>query len=165
MTNRSAGYRICALVVLLASFYAWDWMPLRVVLRDVIAWSVRVSGYTSTSFVYDGSPALGAEGKVHHYTPECTYLALVMVVAPFLWVFGASRRSNILRLGIAMLVILGCNLVRCWAAVYLDVLGVERFYAHDLPNYAICSGTILIVVIAAIRRDFLTREERVSDRG
>jgi len=154
VTKHGAAYRISALVVLLALFYSWDWMAFRVMLRDVTGWSVRVSGYDPTSFVYEGSPALGVEGKVHYYSPECTYLDLLMIVAPFLWVFGASRWSNILRIGIVALVIQGWNLVRCWAAVYFDVLGVDRFYAHDLPDYIIWWPTVAAVVLLALRRDF-----------
>ncbi|MGB2986246.1 MAG: hypothetical protein WBE26_10215 [Phycisphaerae bacterium] len=153
MTNRMVLYRFVALAALLGLFDAWDWMPLRVLQRDVIGWSVRVSGYSPTSFVYEGSPAVGVEGKVHFYSAECTYLDLLMIVAPFLWVFGASRRSNILRIGVVALVILGGNLVRCWAAIYLDVLGVDRFYAHDLPDYIIWWPTVVVVALLALRRD------------
>lgn len=154
MTIRCAAYRMLALVVLLTLFYAWDWMPLRVLQRDVVAWSVRVSGFATTSFVYEGSPALGVEGKVHFYTAECTYFDLLMIVAPFLWVFGASRRSNILRIGIAALVILGGNLIRTWASVFFNVRGTDRFYAHDLPDYIIWWPTVAVAVLLALRRDF-----------
>ena len=166
MTVRCAAYRVSALVVLLASFYAWDWMPFRVALRDVIGWSVRVSGHSPTSFVYEASPALSVEGKVHYYTAECTYLDLLMIVAPFVWVFGASRWRNMLRIAIAASVILGGNLVRCWAAVYLDVQGVSRFYAHDLPDYLIWWPTVAVVVLLALRRDFgkttVSQRERLA---
>ena len=153
MTLRCAAYRVSALVVLLASFYAWDWMSCRVALRDVIAWSIRVSGRSPTAFVYEASPALSVEGKVHYYTAECTYLDLLMIVAPFVWVFGATPRGNIVRVAIATSVVLGGNLVRCWAAVYLDVLGVDRFYAHDLPDYILWWPTVVIVALLALRRD------------
>lgn len=73
MTHRCAAYRISALVVLLALFYSWDWMSLRVAQRDVIGWSLRVSGYNPIFFVHEGSPALSVEGKTHYYLPVCTY--------------------------------------------------------------------------------------------
>jgi len=153
MTGLVVVYRFVALGALYGLFWVWDWMPLRVFLRDVIGWSVRVSGYNPISFVHEGSPALSVEGCVHYYTAECTYLDLLMMVLPFVWVFGASARSNILRIGIVTLVILGGNLVRCWAAVYLDVQGVSRFYAHDLPDYIIWWPTVAIVVLLALHQD------------
>jgi len=151
MIHRCAAYRISTLVVLLALFYSLDWMPLRVALRDVIGWCVRVSGYNPISFVHEGSPALSVEGCVHHYTAECTYLALLMTAAPLLWIPGASGFHNILRTAVAALVILSVNLLRCWMAVYLDVLGLDRFYAHDLPNFLIWCLT-LTVVLVPVRR-------------
>jgi len=146
--------RISVLGVLVGMFYAWNWMPLRVVLRDVTGWSVRESGYCPISFTYDGSPALGIAGKVHYYTAECTYLDLLLIVAPFVWVFGASRLRNILRLAIAPSVILGGNLIRTWASVYFNVRGTDWFYAHDLPNYILGIGMVAITVLGSIRRDF-----------
>ncbi|UCC32399.1 MAG: hypothetical protein JSU86_08980 [Phycisphaerales bacterium] len=152
--RRRVTRRVSVLALLAAMFYALDWMPFRVVQRDVIGWSLRVAGYDTVAFIHEGSPALGAEGKVHHYTAACTYLDLLIIVAPLVWVFGASHRSNILRIAIAALVILGGNLIRTWAAVYLDVLGVERFYAHDLPDYIIWWPTVAVVALLALRRDF-----------
>lgn len=166
MRVRTVVFRFIALGGLLGLVNAWDWMPIRVLLRDVIGWSVRVSGYNPISFVHEGSPALSVEGKVHYYTVECTYLDLLMVVLPFVWVFTENIRMNILRVGIAALVILGWNLVRCWAAVYLDVRGVNRFYAHDLPVYSSWSIAVVGAVLAAIRRDFAGGiYERVSVKG
>lgn len=146
--------RISVVTLLVGAFYAWDWMPLRVLQRDVTGWSVRVTGYSPVSFVYEGSPALSVEGKVHYYLPACTYLDLLMIVAPFVWVIGASRRSNILRLAIAAVVILGGNLIRIWAAVYFNVRGADWFYAHELPDYIIWWPTVAVVVLLALRRDF-----------
>ena len=133
-------------------------MPLCVVQRDLIAWSLRASGYGPISFVYGPSPAVAVGDKSHYYAAECTYLQLLLIVAPFLWVFGASRRRNILRIATVGLVILCANVVRCWAAVYLDVIDVPRFYAHDLPNYLFGSMAVIVPVLA-LRRDFGNRFE------
>ena len=154
MTKLYAAYRVSALVVLLALFFASDWMPLRVLQRDVIAWSVRVPGYNPISFIHEESPAIRVEGKIHFYTSACTYVGLLVVVVPFVWVFGVSRRRNIMRIAIAALLILSGNLVRCWASVYLDVLGIDRIYAHDLPNVAICCITVAAVVFSSCHHDW-----------
>ena len=63
VSMRCAIYRIYCVVILLALFYAWDWMPLRVLQRDVFGWSLRVSGYSPISFVYSQSPALAVVSK------------------------------------------------------------------------------------------------------
>ncbi|MEE9297177.1 MAG: hypothetical protein V3W34_19735 [Phycisphaerae bacterium] len=146
--------RVSVLVPLVVVFYTLDWMPLRVAQRDVIGWSFRVAGHNPVGFVYEGSPAIRVEGRVHYYTAECTYLDLLMIVMPFVWAFGASRRSNIQRIGIVALVILVGNFIRCCLAVYLGVAGVDRFYAHDLPDYIIWWPTVAVAVLLALRRDF-----------
>ena len=146
-------YRLAVLSVLLAWFYGSEWMPARKAVRDVVASSIALSGYTVEAFSYRGSPAIRVEGKIHYYSAECTYLDLLVMVVPFLWVFGLRRRANVLRLAIAALVIFGANVLRCWGAVYLDVLGVDRFYAHDLPDHVIWWPTVLVVALLALRRD------------
>jgi len=150
------------LAFLLGAFYALDWMPLRVTQRDVIGWSVRAAGYDPVAFVHEGSPAIRVAEEIYFYTAECTYLDLLMIVAPFLWVFGASRRSNILRIAIAVFVILGGNLIRTWASVYFNVRGTDWFYTHDLPDYIIWWPTAVIVPLLALRRDLGGRSEPTS---
>ena len=105
------------------------------------------------SLLYEGSPALSVEGNVHYYTAECTYLDLVLIIAPLLWVFGASLWRNTRRIAIAALVILGGNLIRTWASVYFHVRGMDRFYAHDLPDYIIWWPTVVVLALLALRRD------------
>ena len=151
--------RVSVLALLVGMFYALDWMPLRVVQRDVIGWSLRVAGYAPEAFVHEGSPAFCLADVVYFYTAECTYLDLLLIVAPFVWVFGASRRSNILRISFAALVILGGNLIRTWSSVYFNVRGTDWFYTHDLPDYIIWWPTVAIVVLLALRRDFGERFE------
>jgi len=147
------------MAILLSVYYGLDWMPLRVAQRDAIGWSLRASGYEPWSFVHEGSPAIRAGHEVYFYTEECTYLDLVMIVSPFIWVFGASLRRNILRVSITALVILTGNVVRCWVAVYLGARGIHRFYAHDLPDYIIWWPTVVAVVLFALRRDFGDRRD------
>jgi len=163
--RRRVTRRVLVLALLVGSFYAWDWMPLRVLLRDVIGWSLRVSGYNPISFVHEGSPAIRVAEEVYFYTAECTYFDLLMIVAPFLWVFGASRRSNILRIAIAVLVILGGNLIRTWASVYFNVRGTDWFYTHDLPDHIIWWPTVVVVALLALRRDFGDRFKPTPEPG
>jgi hypothetical protein len=154
MTHRGIAYRLSLLVALLALYYAWDWMPVRFLQRDATAWLLQQTGYNPIRYVYEGSPAIFLKGKTHHYSATCTYLAPLLIAAPFIWVFGASRRSNIGRTAITTLIILGGNLVRCWASVYLAIHGMARLYAHDLPNYAFGVCVVAIPVLASLRRDF-----------
>ncbi len=146
--------RACVVGVLLLFYYGLNWMPLRVALRDAIGWLLSVAAYDPVAFMHDGSPAVRVGEEVYFYTPVCTYIHLLMIVAPFVWVVGASRRSNILRIAIAVVVILGGNLVRCWASVYFNLLGTDWFYTHDLPNYTLGIGMVAIAVLGSLRRDF-----------
>jgi len=164
MNSSNIVRRFSALVVLLVVFYSMEWMQLRIVERNMIGRLLRISGYNTIEYMYEGSPALRVNEKLHYYGTECTYLDLVMTVAPFLWVFGAHRRVNLLRIGIVTLLILGGNLLRCWAAVWLDVLGVERLYAHDLPDYVIWWPTVVFAVVFALRGDIGRHKDAMSVR-
>lgn len=162
MTRHVVVYRFVVLAVLFGVFDAWDWMPLRVGQRDVAGWSIRVSGYDAAALTHEGSPAIRVAEEIYFYTAECTYFDLLMIVVPFVWVFGASRRSNILRLAIAAVVILGGNPIRTWASVYFNVRGTDWFYTHDLPDYIIWWPTAVIVPLLALRRDLGGRSEPTS---
>ncbi len=153
MTRRIVPYRLIAILVLLGLFEAYDWMPLRVAQRDLIGWSVRVSGYSPISFVHEGSPAVRVGEYSFFYTAECTYLDLLLTVAPLLWVFGASHWRNIRRIAIAALIILIGNVIRTWASVYFHVRGTDWFYTHDLPDYLIWWPTVVVLALLALRRD------------
>jgi len=154
IVTRFLVVRVCVLGALLSFFYLLDWMPLRQAQRDVIAWAFRESGYYAITFMHEGSPAINIGETAHLYTAECTCLDLVMTVVPFLWVFGARYQRNIVKIAVAVLIISAANLIRCCAALYLDLIGVARFYAHDLPDHILWWPTVVVVALLALRRDF-----------
>ena len=155
--TRTVTRRVSVLALLVGMFHAVDWMPFRAAQRDLVGWSLGMASYAPEAFTHEGSPALRVGDHAFSFTAECTYLDLLMIVAPFLWVFGASLWRNILRIGIAALVILGGNLIRCWASVYFFVRGIDWFYTHDLPDYIMWWPTVAVVVLLALRRDFRDR--------
>jgi hypothetical protein len=145
--------RIAFLGVAVGLFYALDWTHMRTSQRDLIQHGLQVAGYAPVPFDYNGSPALTVGDRAHFFTAECTYADLFLIVLPFLWVVGARRGSNALRLLAAGLIILGGNLVRSFASVYINVLGVSWFWAHDLPDYLLWWPTFLYVLLQAMRHD------------
>lgn len=161
--RRLAAYRVVIVVLLLGVFYAFDWMPFRIALRDAVAHAVRLSGYTPISFYYRQSPAVSVQGRIHYYSRECTNIALYFVVTPFLYVFGAQLWRSAMRIVIAGVIVLGVNIGRCWVAVYFDVLNVDRFYSHDLIYHVGWWSTALTVVVFAIRRDSRNGQKAVQE--
>lgn len=146
---------VCA--VFLAGFLCLPETLFASVLRDAVAvlLSYTEVGVVATS--HEGFPAFAVGGRVVTYiTAHCTYWGLVLILSPFLWVVGARWWRNAARIAGVALLVQAANLVRCWAAVHYSIRGTDWFYAHDVPNYAIWSVTIAIVVIAAIRRDYRT---------
>lgn len=150
-------YVCCALcVVLFGAFLGLRVEPICIAQRDAL---VALLSYTEVGVVastHDGFPALAAGGRVFFYTPECTYVGLLLILSPFLWVFGIKWRKNAARIVGVGAVVISVNLIRCWAAVHGTARGADWFYAHDIPNYVIWLVAIPLAVIAAIRRDSLT---------
>lgn len=149
----SFSYRLVALAILLGIFYSLDWMPMRNVQRNVVAWSLGLTGHHTEPCCHDGSPALRINDRLYFYTPQCTYIDLLTFVIPFLWRQGASHRNNLIRIVFAALVIIGGNLVRTWASVHFNVRGADWFWTHHLPHYVIWSFTVTVAGIVAARRD------------
>jgi len=144
---------VCA--VLFAAFLCLPETLFSSALRDAVAvlLSYSEAGVVATS--HEGFPALAVGGRiVTYFTAHCTHLGLVLILSPFLWGFGARLWRNAARIAGVALLVQAANLVRCWAMVHYSVRGTEWLYAHDVPNYAIWSVTIVIVVMAAIRRDY-----------
>lgn len=165
MANRIIVYRLAALPVLFLLFYALDWMPLRVAQRDAVAWSLERMGYAPAVFVQEGSPAVKVGNDIYFFLPECTYVDLYFMVAPFLWVCGTTRRANALRLTVAAVVVMAVSLVRVCGMVYFNVRGMEWFYTHDLPDYFIWWPTVLVCALLALRRDFHEGSEGTCNLG
>jgi exosortase/archaeosortase family protein len=151
--QRFVWARIGLLGITVGLFYCMNWMWLRVMQRDVTVWSLRKTGYIPVMLNSEGSPGIRVGAEMYYYTAQCTYLDLLMIVAPLVWVFGAPCWRNSLRIVVAAVVILVGNLIRSWASVYFNVRGADWFYTHDLPNYMIWCLTVSITVLLALRRD------------
>jgi exosortase/archaeosortase family protein len=146
--------RISFLAILVTTYYAWDWMPLCVAERNAVSALLRVVGYLPEAFLHDGSPALRLGTESYLYTAECTYIDLLLTLVPFVWLFEGTILANMRRIAIAAIIILVGNLIRSWISVYLNLRGIDWFYAHDLPDYVIWWPTVVVVVVLALRRDF-----------
>lgn len=148
----SIVFRLVALGVFVLSYYAWDWMPFRIWMRDALAALLNQIGYPSFLSVHEGSPSILLGERLYYYTKDCTHWDLVAVVVPFVWVWRTSVWANIVRILIATFVILAGNLVRSVAALYYNAMGVDWFFSHDLPNYVMWCA-IAAVVLFVLRRD------------
>jgi hypothetical protein len=150
---RAIACRFAAALTLIGIFYALDWTIVRVALRNTLCRCLEASGYAPERFSYGGSPAIRVGTFAYHYTADCTYLDLLLVIAPFLWIRDASLVRNVRRILLAALLILGGNVFRNYAVICFTVRGIDWRCAHDIPDYAIWWPTVVIVGWFSLRRD------------
>src|SRR5262249_11954849 len=117
-------WRLASLCVLMIAYYALDWRVVRIGQRSACAAALKCAGYESKVVARipadapfedgnayerlmdriahkdDGTVALLVNGLLLSITPDCTYLDLVLIIAPFLWRPRLRWRSNFVRLGV-----------------------------------------------------------------
>lgn len=147
------GWRMLSAGILAGLYYALDWEFLQTALRDILHWIFQTMGFAPIVSTFAAVPSLRICQREHAYTAECTYVDLLLMMAPFVW--GAKRPLlvNLSRLAILGVIIECVNLLRTWAALYLDLQGVGRFYAHDLPDYVLWWPSLITAVLLAYRAD------------
>ena len=145
--------RLAGLALGVGLFYAVSWMPLRIAVRDAAASCLQTVGMRVDVTAFEGSPALRVAGKQFHFTPDCTYIDLVLILIPFLWRVEASPGRNLVCLAAFTAVVQLVNLVRAWFSIWFSSHGGSWFLAHDLPDYLLYYPTLVIVILWALRRD------------
>lgn len=157
MARRCAGepllVRLAALAVLLPLYYAFDWMPLRLAVREVLAVILPLLGHPAIPL--GSGPGVGillAQG-FFEVTANCTYADLMLTLAPFTWRFHRSPGANAAALALLVPGVFAFNLVRLVLTVDLHGRGLSWDRAHHLPDVGLHMAAIAIAVLLALRGD------------
>lgn len=140
-------------VLFMGMFYCYDWMPLRILLRDSVRGILLGLGYGALPLTVDGCPALSIGRVCHGYDPDCTYADLALVLLPFVWRVRHSAVRNISRFCGVVTVIAVTNLARTSAAALLQLHGWSIFWAHDVAAYSVWMALAVLFVALCIRSD------------
>lgn len=146
--------RLAALGILVAAYYALDWMALRLGLRRALVASLALLGHHSVP-LEDASGLYIAVAGAGRFavTANCTYADLVLITAPFCWRFGRPLAVNLWRLATLTAAVLSLNVARVALALHFYRRGASWFLAHDVPDLAIHYTAMIVVVLLALRRD------------
>ncbi len=147
--------RLLAVAGLLAAYYALDWMWFCGLTRDALLICVRLAG--RDAYALDGAggmTALVCSGDLFRVTPNCTYAAVMAILAPLLWRYQRSVRRNIAHLLVLAAGMSLVNVVRLALAVSLYQQGGEWRTVHDIPDAVIQVLVIVVFTVRAARVDF-----------
>jgi len=147
-------WRFVGLAVGVGVFYAVSWMPLRIELRDFLAFLLRSGGSAVMLATVDGSPVLRFPHGQIYLSPDCTYMDLVLILLPFLWRPGKALRLNLSCLVAFAVAVQLVNLARVSFCVWFMARGYPWFYIHELPDYLLYYPTVLVVFVWCLRRDW-----------
>ena len=98
--------RLAVLALLIAVYLKVDWIYLRKALRSCIAWLLSSAGHRTTSVGQSTDLLLAVDKKVYAVSANCTYLDLVLTLAPFYWRRAQRAPANLRRLSVLALAIL-----------------------------------------------------------
>ena len=149
--------RLAALAVLLPLYYAFDWMALRLAVRDALAAILPLLGHPA--FPVGSGPAAGillSQG-FFEVTANCTYADLMLTLAPFVWRFHRSAGANAAALALLVPAVFVFNLARLVLAVELHARGLSWDRAHHLPDLGLHMTVIAVAVLLALRADHAPR--------
>jgi exosortase/archaeosortase len=112
-----------------------------------------------------GQSLLIVDGLWFAITPDCTYLDLMLIVAPLCWNLGVPIKRNVLRLGALIVAISVVNTARVIVALGSRADGASWFLAHNLPDMLICYPAITLAVIRAIVEDYHSGRRTVQSEA
>jgi hypothetical protein len=97
---------------------------------------------------------LAVDDKAYAVSANCTYLDLVLTLAPLYWRRMLRAPTNLRRLSVLALGILLGNVVRTSLALHLNARGVPWTLAHTVPDTLIRSVAVGSCVVAAVQDDW-----------
>jgi hypothetical protein len=153
-------FRLAGVGLAAALFYGVSWLPLRVIVRDGLAWVMRHAGFPTAVAVYEGSPALRIGDKQLYFTPDCTYIDLWLISIPLLWRLDWPRALNVCWILVFGIIVIIMNLIRLLICIYFYYLGHSWLVAHELPDFALYYSTLAVVVITTLRHDWTFQGEK-----
>lgn len=130
--------RAAVALVFWSVLYSFSWTTA----RATIAYQVHVL----LEFVGVRSSVIGPDIRTmdgfHTIDTGCMYACLWCLVIPFLWL-GKNFWLDVLRIVAAAVIIYIVNLGRIVGAISAEDAGVSTFWAHDVVDYLLYSGTVL----------------------
>ena len=138
------GYSLLGLCI----FNALEIRYARMVLWRTATWGLgdSVIAKTSTGEFHIVSPHVDCI-----ITPECTYLDLMALCSPFLWVSGQSLALNCARLIVVNIGIASMNIGRLTASIFLVNHGMDWWLAHEFLDTCIYYPALMFAVLFQLR--------------
>lgn len=119
---------------------ALPWYAWRTLIRDTVIVLSNALGYPLNANGFEVT--LG--GATSFIGPDCTYASWIAFAAPLLWTSSAFH-INALRVLLAFALSQIINVLRISAAMIGTANGISWFWAHDVPDYTLWYGSILLV--------------------
>ena len=129
-------------------------------LRSSVILILGLLGHFSTPIDIDDNIYLFLEnGQAFSITAYCTYIDLVLIMAPFCWRFQSSLATNVRRLAALAATLLTLNVIRVSLAMHFQQLNAPWQLVHTVPHLMIHFSAITIIVLLALRQDRMVQVE------
>ncbi len=155
-TGLKAGQRLIAVAIAVCVFYSPIWLPLQRLTRDLIGLWLSAVGSNPRWCEHEGYPALQLGGRRYHFTPDCTYMDLVLLLCVLLWSRQLSTPRNLSRLAVVTAALLIFNFVRASVALALNADGVSWLWCHEAPDFVFYWPVLAAAALKAAKDDGLS---------
>lgn len=150
--------RLAALGALLPLYYAFEWMPLRLAVRDALAAILQLLGHPAIPLGSGLDVRILLRQELFEVTANCTYADLMLMLAPLIWRPRRSLTANAAVLALLVPGVFAFNLARLVLAVELHGRGLSWDQAHHLPDAGLHVAVLAGALLLALRSDRLGME-------
>ncbi len=163
--DRQIITRAGVLAVLVPLYYAFDWTLLRLAIRGAVVPPLILLGHrVNTLNIGEDLLLVFGSHRGYEIGPSCTYVDLVLVLAPFMWRFRRPLSANLTRLAALMAAVFAVNAARVILALHLFERGGSWLAAHRIPDLVVHFVAITCTVVLAVKVD-LNEDSKKSGQG
>ena len=129
-TLRAAG-----LLLGLAVYYAFDWEVLQHLWRFAFSAGLATIGHHVQLIGIEEMQGFAVDGLTYSLSRNCTYMDLVLLLAPLIWRPGRTAAFNFRQIGFLIAGLVAFNFLRVTFAIHMNVSeGIDWEIVHFWPD-------------------------------
>lgn len=133
-------------------YQSFDWLHLRKFTLDAAVLLLHAAFPISTLVPDDHDLTLSFDDARFSFTPDCTYVDVILILIPWTLVHSDTTLRRALRLLLLLSSVLLANQARIFLSLSLYRCGLPWLYCHDIPDRILYYGTISLIIAHALLR-------------
>jgi hypothetical protein len=161
--RRARCYRVLGVLAGLLLYVSADWTALRHGVALSVQMLLAAASVPSELLTNgNGDISLMTSTGLFVITSACTYIDLILMLAPLSWRQHRSWQSNVRMIVLCALIVLAINTARIVAALLFFSLGASWVMAHTAPDLVIYFSILTRFIVSALSADGPAQEQAIA---